>query len=82
MDLEVPFLLILNGSQGMGKSHCAKYIMYKLRKKFDFGIVFTNTFFDDNPFGYLPEKYIHPEYNEKVLENLMDKQAKLVEKEL
>ncbi len=54
--------------------------MYQLRKKFAFGIVFTNTFFDDNPFDYLPIKYIHPSYDENSLEKLMNIQEKLVKK--
>lgn len=78
MDLEVPSLIILNGSQGAGKSHCIKYIMYQLRHTFKYGLVFTNTFFDDNPFSYIPNEFIHPEYDEDVLNNLMDIQKKLI----
>ena len=77
-NLTTPSLNIIVGAQGLGKSHLIKMIMHKLRKKFDYGIVFTNTFFDNNPFPYIEDEYIHPEYNEKVLENLMDIQAKLI----
>lgn len=82
MEIEVPSLMILNGAQGAGKSHAIKYIMHKLRNTFKYGLVFTNTFFDDNPFDYIPSEYIHPEYDEDVLNNLMDIQKKLIEKDV
>ena len=50
MEIKLPSL---NGSQGMGKSHCIKYIMHQLRKELCYGVVFCNTFFDDNPFDYI-----------------------------
>lgn len=80
IDLQIPGLYIICASQGSGKSHLIHYLMYKLRKDFAYGLVFTNTFFDNNPFEYIPLKYIHPEYDEKVLEGLMDLQAELVDK--
>lgn len=77
-NLITPSLNIIIASQGSGKSHLIKYLMYKLRKNFDYGLVFSNTFFDDDPFPYIEDKtLIHPEYNEEVLENLMKIQAKV-----
>ncbi len=81
MDIEVPSLIILNGSQGSGKSHVIRYILYTLRKRFAYGLVFTNTFFDGDAFDYIPKKYVHPQYDEEVLEKLMDIQQKLVEQD-
>ncbi len=78
MNIEFPSLILINGMQGMGKSHLIRYIMSKYKKEFDYGIVFTNTFFDENPFDYIPPEYVHPEYNEGILVKLMDKQADLV----
>ena len=80
MDIETPSLIIINGTQGSGKSWLIKYMMYKLRKKFSYGLVFTNTFFDNKPFKYIPDLFVHPEYDEEKLIALMDLQAKLVEK--
>jgi hypothetical protein len=56
--------------------------MYTLRKKFDFGIVFTNTFFDDDSFTYIKSDYVHPEYDEDVLQKLMDVQIANKENEI
>lgn len=80
MELKIPGSFILCGSQGTGKSTLIHYMMYKLRKKFKYGLVFTNTFFDNDPFPYIPKKYIHPEYSEEALTKLMDIQADLVAK--
>jgi len=65
--------------KGGGKSHLIRYMMYTLKKKFDYGVVFTNTFFEDDSFDYVNKKYIHPEYNEDVLTELMNIQANLIE---
>lgn len=80
MDLQTPALYLLLGSQGKGKTYLLKYLMYQLRKKLKYGIVFTNTFFDNNPFPFIPAKYIHPEYSEEALEELMNIQANSVAK--
>lgn len=80
LNLEVPALYIINGMMKSGKSYLIDYMMYKLRKKFKYGIVFTNTFFDDKPFPYINVKYIHPDFSEEALDNLMDMQAKKVAK--
>lgn len=79
IDIEIPSLSIICASQGSGKSHLIRYLMYKLRKKFSYGLVFTNTFFDDDAYDFIPSKYVHPEYDEVALQKLMDIQAKLVD---
>lgn len=79
MDIEIPGLILINSPQGGGKSHLIRYMMYQLRKKLDYGIVFTNTFFEDDSFDYINKKYIHPEYNPNVLEGLMNIQANLID---
>lgn len=70
MDLKLHYLYLLLGTPGSGKTHLLNYLMYQLRNQFSYGIVFTNTNFD-NPFPYLPEEYIHPEYHEDAVDNLM-----------
>lgn len=79
MNLTVPALYLLCGSQGKGKSHLIKYIMHELQNKFELGIIFTNTFFDDNPFPFIKKKYIYPHYDETALINLMNIQKKCIE---
>lgn len=73
-------LILLCAQQGYGKTHTINYILYQLRKVFDYGIVFTNTKFD-NPFPCFPEKYVFDYYSEEALENLMKIQGKMVLKE-
>lgn len=78
MNIEIPSLIIINSPQGGGKSHLIRYIMYQYRKKFDYGICFTNTFFEDDSFDYIKRKYIHPRYNPDVMKGLMNIQADLI----
>jgi len=80
MEIEIPGLLILNGEQGSGKSKLISYLMYKYRNKFAYGICFTNTYFEDDSFDYIPKKFIHPEYSEEKLDNLMNIQKNLIKK--
>lgn len=81
MNIEVGFLYLLLGTPGSGKTHLLNYLFYMLRKQFSYGIVFTNTDFD-MPFPFLPNKFIHPEYSEEAVENLMEIQKRRVEKNL
>ncbi len=78
MDIEIPGLLIINSEQGGGKTHLIRYLMHKYRHSFDFGIVFTNTYFEDGSFDYIDKKYVHPEYNPDILANLMKLQMGLI----
>ena len=52
--------------------------MSKYKNKFSYGLVITNTFFTQDSFKYIPEKFVHSEYDEKVLTNFMNIQAELV----
>lgn len=81
-EIDIPSFIIINGFQGGGKTHLIRYLMFKYRKMFSYGLCFTNTYFDTNKsgFDYIPDELIYPEYNEEALENLMNIQAKLVEK--
>ena len=40
MNVTIPGFVILCGTQGQGKSHVIRYLMYLNRKRFDYGIVF------------------------------------------
>ena len=78
-NIDIPSFVIINGFQGGGKTYLIKYLMYKYRKVFSYGLVFTNTNFDTNNsgFSYVPDEFIYPEYDEEALDNLMNIQSKL-----
>lgn len=80
LKLNPPFFLLINGSIGHGKSHLIKYIIHKNKDKFDYGIVFTQTWFKEGNFDYLPEKYVHKDYDEEILKNFMALQSKLIKR--
>lgn len=80
INIIIPGLYIICAYQGSGKSHLIRYIMRENKYKFDYGVVFTNTFFDEDAYDFFPEKFVHPEYDENILQNLMNKQAKLIGK--
>lgn len=80
LQLQPPFFILINGSIGHGKSHLIKYIMSKHRKQFDYGIVFTQTWFKEGNFDYVPEEYVHKDYDENILKNFMNIQSKLIKK--
>lgn len=72
MDITTPSILIINGICGSGKSYVIKYIMYMMQNKLDYGLVFTNTSFDDQNYDFIADRdYIHPQYDEEKLHNLM-----------
>jgi hypothetical protein len=72
--------LIVAGPQGYGKSHLIKYIMLANRKKFSYGLVFTNTNFSVGSFDYVPKGFVYDQYNEEVLLRLMEIQKNAVER--
>ena len=55
--LKPPYLLIINGKQGSGKSWLIRYLMREnmlSSDKFDYGIVFSNTAWEDGSWSFLP----------------------------
>lgn len=78
MNLITPAFYALIGKQGSGKSYAIKYIMSQLQHQFSYGIIYTNTWFDGNPFPYVSPKFIHPKFTEESLNVLMDMQAKCI----
>jgi len=74
LKLKPPYLLIINGKQGSGKSQLIRYIIREnmlSNKKFDYGVVFSNTAWEDGSFEYIPKNFVYEEFNPTVLENLM-----------
>ena len=78
LDITIPGFTIIAGICGSGKTSAIEYILYKNKKKFDYGLIFTNTFFTDNSFSYIPNQYVHGEFSEEKLSNFMDIQSNLV----
>jgi hypothetical protein len=80
MNVSIPGLLIICGLQGGGKSHLIRYIMHENQKKFDWGIVFSNTGFSADNFNYIDKRFVHAKYDEFALANLKSIHEQLVEK--
>jgi hypothetical protein len=80
MNPSIPGLIIVCGMQGGGKSHLIRYLMHENRKKFDWGIVFSNTSFSADNFDYIDKRFVHAKYDEDVLANLKSIHEQLVEK--
>lgn len=78
MNIEIPSLIICAGKPKSGKSHLIKYIIYKYRHKFQYGIVMCKTSFNDG-YDYIPEDFVHSKYDENKIKNLMKLQSKLIE---
>ena len=77
MDIQIPSLIIIAGKPKSGKSYLIKYLMYQMRKKFDYGIVFTRTQFTHD-MNYISPEYVHNNYYEDKLKNLMKIQSEVV----
>lgn len=78
-----PYLLLINGKQGAGKSHFIEYIMrenYLSKNRFDYGIVFSNTAWEDGSWNFIKKHYVYEEYKEEVLTNLMKLQKQNLSK--
>lgn len=72
--LKPPYLMVINGKQGAGKSVLIKYLMRENMlspEKFDYGVVFSNTAWENGSWNFLPQEYVYEEYNENALQNLM-----------
>lgn len=78
MDINIPGLLIINGLQGQGKSHLIRYIMYENRKKFDWGLVFTNTSFVGENYDYIPDGFVHSQYSGDALVTLKRLHSRII----
>lgn len=80
MNLTFPSVCIINGAQRQGKSTCIRYIMGEYKEKFKYGIIFSNTLFSsEENYDYVPNKYIHPQFQEDKLIKLMEIQRNLPE---
>jgi hypothetical protein len=79
MNIKLPSLILVCGKPNSGKSYLIKYFMHTYQDKLSYGIVMSKTKFNDG-FKYIPEKFIHPTYDEEKIKNLMKIQSDLKSK--
>jgi len=85
LNFKPPYLLIINGAQGKGKSYFIRWLLrenYLSKNKWDFGIVFSNTAWENGNWDFIPKNYVFEEYNEEVLKNLMQIQKNNLKKNI
>ena len=80
MELSLPNFYIVAGGLSSGKTHLIKNIMYELNEKFNQGVLFSNTSFDSEQYSFLPKECVYSNYDEKVLQNLVDTQIEYIRK--
>jgi len=78
MNISLPTSIIISGKPKSGKSHAIKYFMLENFNKFAYGVVFCRSKFDGK-YNYIPDKFVHGDYNEGVLDNLMSIQKRIIE---
>lgn len=73
--LKLPCVFLIAGAPGSGKSYLTKHLIYQYCKnrKFNHGLVITNTSFNDG-YSFVPAKYVHSYYDEAVLQKFLDTQ--------
>ena len=69
--------MIFCGTTMSGKSHVAKYIMYLLRKEFDYGVCFSGST-EVEPIDWISPKYQYSEFNLEVVDRMMEKQKNYI----
>lgn len=74
---DVPSHMLLIGTTISGKSHFFRYWLYCMRQRFTYGLVFCSTI-DVDPLEFVPRKYQYKEFDEQVVENLVNKQYELI----
>lgn len=91
--LNLPGLLILNSKPAGGKSHMLRYLFYRYRALFSYGIFFSRTAFRAGNLDYVPDfkgtpedkknyhNFKHMKWNSEKLRALLDKQASYPDEE-
>lgn len=82
-DIQPPFIFLIAGSPGSGKSHLIKYFMRKytqpVNPAIDLVFVFTGTSFNGDFTSILSEKYVK-RYSPKILQAIMQRAATMNKK--
>lgn len=75
--IKTPAFILLCAEPESGKSYLIKYLMYKLSRNFEYGIVFSSTDDLNKDYSYIQPNYIYNNYNEEYLKNFLRLQRKL-----
>jgi hypothetical protein len=79
MEFDIPRNIIIVGKKNSGKTNLVKHLIVSHRDHFNFGLVFTNTKFDDD-YNYIPEKYIIQGFREDVFRHYRKELEKMKKK--
>lgn len=72
--------VLIAGKTRSGKTYTFKYIFKDLARNYDYGICFCSTADLNDDYDFLPDKYVHGEYDEELIETIIEKQTKYIKK--
>jgi type IV secretory pathway VirB4 component len=86
MNIQLPFVGVIIGKAGSGKSTLTKYLLYNQQCKgfyeqFSIVMCFCKTKFN-HAYDWLPNQWVHGGYNKKAIKNIMRTQRKIREQNL
>ncbi len=86
MNIQLPFVAVIVGKAGSGKSTLTKYLMHnqqcqKFYNRFEIILVFCKTTFN-HAYDFVPSEWVHSGFNKKAIKNMMKVQANIREQEL
>jgi len=86
MDIALPFVSVVVGKAGSGKSNLTRYLMYNQQcrefyNRFEIILVFCKTKFNHS-YDFVPDEWLHGGYNRKAIKNIMKVQSNIREQGL
>ena len=71
---KIPNVSLICAPPDSGKTYLVKYLLTQLykKKKVNYGIVFCSTSFNTENYDYIPDNYLHSNYDENLILNLMN----------
>lgn len=78
--ISIPGVFLINSKSQGGKSHLLHWVFYENKDKFAWGVVFSNTAFNEENLPYVDRRFKHLRYNQQVLRNLLEEQIKIPKK--
>lgn len=76
--INIPSNSLFIGPTKSGKTHSFKYIFKKVADKFSYGILICPTSNLNFDYSFMPSEYVHEEFNEDIIKNLIIIQEKKV----
>lgn len=77
--INTPGVLLINSKTQGGKSHLMHCIMYNHKKKFGWGLSFSQSGFNAKNLSYVPGRFKHIRYKPEILRAALIEQAKVIE---